>query len=286
MDTIFNAIVWDPGRSPFSIFGFEIRYYSLLWIIALVAGYLVVKKIYKREKIDEKLFDPLFIYCFLGILIGARLGHCLFYEPDYYLSHPIEIVFPFHNGEFTGYQGLASHGGTVGLLLALLIYIKKTKLKLVWVLDCIGIAAPLFGSFIRLGNFMNSEIYGNVTDLPWGMIFVQAGESEPCHPAQLYEAIAYMLLFFVVLYIYYKNQNKVGSGLFIGFSVFSVFLFRFFVEFVKKEQVGFEKDMFINMGQILSIPLIITGFCFIYHSFKWKKEKNGKPSLESKNKNK
>lgn len=276
MDFIYSSIVWDPDKSPFSIFGFEVRYYSLFWLIALIAGYLVVKRIYKREKVDEKLFDPLFIYCFLGILVGARLGHCLFYEPEYYLSHPLEMILPFRNGKFTGFEGLASHGGTLGLLLALLLYIRKTRLKLMWVLDCIGLAAPLFGSMIRMGNFMNSEIYGNVTDLPWGMVFVQAGETEPRHPAQLYEAIAYLLLFFAVLYLYKKNQNKVGSGLFIGFSVFTVFLFRFFVEFLKKEQVDFEKGMIINMGQILSIPLIITGFCFIYRSFKWKKETNRK----------
>lgn len=276
MENIFSAIVWNPSQSPFSLFGFEVRYYAIFWMLALLSAYYVVKRVYKDNNVPEEKFDPLFFYCFIGILLGARLGHCIFYEPGYYLAHPVEMLLPIKNingsWEFTGYSGLASHGGTVGLLLALLIYVKKTKIKLTWVLDCIGLAAPLFGCFIRLGNLMNSEIYGDVTDLPFGMVFVQAGETLPRHPAQLYEAIAYLLLFFAVAYLYYKKVNKVGSGLYIGFSVFTVFLFRFLVEFIKKEQVGFEEGMFINMGQILSIPLIITGFCFIYYSFKQKKE--------------
>lgn len=279
MNSLLNAsIVWDPSQSPFSIGNFEVRYYAICWMFALLAAYFVVQKVYKDNNVPEEKFDPLFFYCFFGILLGARLGHCLFYEPGYYLAHPIEMILPMKhiNGSwvFTGYAGLASHGGTIGILLALILYIKKTKLKLLWVLDCIGLAAPLFGCFIRLGNLMNSEIYGDVTNLPWGMIFVQAGETEARHPAQLYEALAYLLLFIVVAYLYYKKVNKVGSGLYVGFSVFTVFLFRFFVEFIKMEQVGFERGMFINMGQILSIPLIITGFCFIYHSIQVKKKES------------
>ena len=273
MGNLLNAsIVWDPSLSPFSIGSFEVRYYAICWMLALLAAYYIVQKVYRDNNIPEEKFDPLFFYCFFGILLGARLGHCLFYEPGYYLAHPVEMILPMKeiNGEwvFTGYAGLASHGGTVGILIALLLYIKKTGIKLMWVLDSIGVAAPLFGCLIRLGNLMNSEIYGDVTDAPWGMIFVQAGETMPRHPAQLYEAIAYLLIFFVVFYLYRKRVNKVGSGLYIGISVSAVFLFRFLVEFIKKEQVGFEKDMFINMGQILSIPLIITGLCFIYFSFK------------------
>lgn len=278
MSNLFGSIVWNPSLGPFSLGGFEVRYYAICWMIALIAAYMVVQRVYRDNNVPEEKFDPLFFYCFFGILIGARLGHCLFYEPGYYLAHPMEMILPMKeiNGSwrFTGYAGLASHGGTIGILLALILYIKKTKLKLLWVLDCIGLAAPLFGCFIRLGNLMNSEIYGDVTNLPWGMVFVQAGETMPRHPAQLYEAIAYLLLFFVVAFLYYKKVNRVGSGLYVGFSVFTVFLFRFFVEFIKKEQVGFEEGMFINMGQILSIPLIITGFCFIYHSIKVKKKES------------
>lgn len=275
MSTIFSSILWNPSISPFSIFGFEVRYYALCWMAGLIAAYMIVHWAYRNEKVSDEKFEPLFVYCFLGILIGARLGHCLFYEPGYYLAHPIEMLLPIKsiNGSwtFTGYAGLASHGGTIGILLALLLYIKRVKLKLMWVLDCIGLAAPIFGAFVRLGNLMNSEIIGNATDLPWGMVFVQAGETAPKHPAQLYESIAYFIFFVMVMMLYRKYRNKVGSGLFIGFSVFTVFTFRFFVEYVKDVQVSFEEGMFLNMGQILSIPLIITGAVFICRSLKWKK---------------
>ena len=268
MNPIHSAIVWDPAISPFSILGFEVRYYALCWMIGLIAAYFVVKKVYKDRDIKEELFDPLFFYCFFGILIGARLGHCLFYEPEYYLSHPVEMILPIRNTAngwvFRGYEGLASHGGTIGVIIALLLYVKKTKLKAMWTLDHVALAAPLFGAFVRLGNFMNSEIIGNVTDLPWGVIFVKAGETLPRHPAQLYESMAYLIIFLIGLVLYKKYNDRMGKGLFLGYCLFTIFTFRFFVEFIKEEQVAFEEGMTLIMGQWLSLPFIIFGlYCMI-----------------------
>ena len=275
MNPIFNSIIWAPSEAFFSIGSFEIRYYALCWLIGLLSAYFVVKKIYNNEGVKEELFDPLFFYCFFGILIGARLGHCLFYEPEYYLAHPIEMLLPIKeiNGAwtFTGYAGLASHGGVIGVVTGLLLYIRKTKLPFMWVLDCLGIASPIFAAMVRLGNLMNSEIIGLPTDAPWGFIFTKAGIDVPCHPAQLYESIAYIIVFIVIILLYKKYRNKVGSGLFSGFTLFAIFTFRFFVEYIKDNQVAFEDGMVLNMGQILSIPLIFTGAYLIYRSIKWKK---------------
>ena len=263
-----SAIVWDPSPVLFSISGFAVRYYSLCWVIGLLGAYLIVKKLYKKQNIDEKLFDPLFLYCFLGILIGARFGHCLFYEPERYLSNPLDIILPFKDGKFTGYSGLASHGGVIGVIIALLLYVRKTKLKMVWTLDNIAIAAPFFSAMVRIGNFMNSEIIGTETDLPWGVIFVQDGKTVPHHPAQLYEAIAYLIIFLFGLLLYKKYKSRIGSGLFMGYCLFTIFTFRFFVEFIKENQVAFEDGMTLIMGQWLSIPLIITGAYYMIKGIK------------------
>lgn len=275
MNPVLNTIIWNPDGSPFSIFGYEVRYYALCWIIGLLSAYYVVKKIYKNEKVSDYFFESLFFYCFFGILIGARLGHCLFYEPEYYLSNPLEMFLPIKeiNGEwkFTGYAGLASHGGIIGVVTALLLYTRKTKLKFLWVLDCLGVAAPIFAAMVRLGNLMNSEIIGLPTNLPWGMVFVKTGITEALHPAQLYESLAYLVIFIAVIILYRKNRNKVGSGLFSGFTLFTIFTFRFFIEYIKDVQVDFEHGMLLNMGQILSIPIIISGGYLILRSFKCKK---------------
>lgn len=270
MQLIPNAIVWDPSLSPFSIFGFDVRYYSLCWVIGLTGAYLIVQKLYKRENIDEKLFDPLLLYCFVGILVGARLGHCLFYQPDYYLAHPLEMILPFRDGKFTGFEGLASHGGVIGVIIALLLYVRKTKLTMLWTLDNLGIAAPFFSAMVRIGNFMNSEIIGTPTDLPWGVVFVQAGLTEPHHPSQLYEALAYLVIFVIELLLYRKYRSKMGSGFFMGFCLFTIFTFRFFVEFIKENQVAFEEGMTLIMGQWLSIPLIIVGLYYLIKGIKAK----------------
>lgn len=272
MSLIDCAILWDPSVSPFSILGFGVRYYSLCWLIGLLGAYFIVKKLYRKSGVSDELFDPLFMYCFVGIIIGARLGHCLFYQPEYYLSHPIEMLLPIkHTADgwlFSGYEGLASHGGVIGVITALILYTRKTKLTMVWTLDNIAVAAPFFSAMVRIGNFMNSEIIGTETDLPWGVIFVQAGETVPHHPAQLYEALAYAIIFIFGLLLYNKYKAKIGTGLFMGYCLFTIFTFRFFVEFIKENQVAFEDGMTLIMGQWLSIPLIITGAYFMIKGIK------------------
>ena len=271
-------ITWNPSETAFSIGGFSFRWYSLCWLIGLILAYFIVRKLYKEAKIKDELFDPLFIYCFLGILIGARLGHCLFYEPDYFLSsfnHIIEMFLPIHkmadgSWKFTGYEGLASHGGTLGLMLALFIYCKKTKINLWRVLDFIAIATPIKACFIRLGNLMNSEIIGKVTDVPWAFIFEQVDDL-PRHPGQLYEAITYFIFFFIGWWFYRHKPEKVGTGFFFGLCLTLIFTARFFIEFTKITQVNFEDSLPLDMGQLLSIPFIIIGvMCMI--GGKWMKK--------------
>ncbi|MBR3884316.1 MAG: prolipoprotein diacylglyceryl transferase [Bacteroidaceae bacterium] len=267
MTTLPCSIVWNPSMSPFSIFGFEVRYYSLCWIIGLGLGYYIMRWLYKRKNVSEELFEPLFLYCFLGILIGARLGHCIFYEPQQYLTSlkgVIEMFLPLHfapdswDWRFTGYQGLASHGGTIGLFTALFFYARKTKLSFTWVLDNIAITTPVVAGMIRLGNFMNSEILGRATEGPFGIIFAQV-DNVPRHPAQLYEAIAYFIIFACGLLLYKRLPQKVGSLFYFGYCLATIFTFRFFIEFLKEVQVDFEKGMMLDMGQWLSIPFVVIG---------------------------
>lgn len=267
MNTILNFITWNPGEVMFTLFGISIRFYSLMFATGLALAYFVVKYLYKDQKISEKLFDPLFFYCFFGILIGARLGHCLFYEPDYFLAHPLEMILPVkftpEGMKFTGYQGLASHGGTIGLMIALWLYVRKTKLNFIRVLDNIAIATPIAACFIRLGNLMNSEIIGKVTDAPWAFIFVKE-DMMPRHPAQLYEAIAYFVIFLGGIYLYKRYKQKLHPGFFFGYCLTTIFIFRILVEFLKEPQVGFEENMMFDMGQWLSVPFVILGIaCMI-----------------------
>lgn len=264
----FLAIVWNPDPVLFRIGGFELRYYSLLFGLGLVLAYIIVQRIYKDLRIPAEKLDPLFVYAFFGILIGARLGHCLFYEPGYYLSHPVEMILPIHHTpagwKFTGYEGLASHGGAAGLIIALWLYVKRTKMNFVDVLDFIAVVTPISACCIRLGNLMNGEIVGKVTDVPWAFYF--NGYEGARHPAQLYEAIAYFLFFVVnmVLYRKYYRKGKLHRGFMFGITIFMIFLFRFFIEFVKDIQVDFEANMALDMGQWLSIPFVLLGLvCMI-----------------------
>ena len=218
-----------------------------------------------------ELFEPLFMYCFLGILIGARLGHCIFYEPDYYSSHIVEMFLPIKETatgwKFIGYQGLASHGGTIGLFTALWLYTRSTKLSFPWLLDNIAITTPIVAGMIRMGNFFNSEILGNVTDMPWGVVFTQVDQL-PRHPAQLYEAIAYFVIFIVGVMLYKKYPQKVGTLFYFGYCLATIFTFRFFVEFLKEVQSAFEENMMLDMGQWLSIPFMIIGIVCMIRGFR------------------
>lgn len=271
-------IDWNPSIEAFSIGGFAMRWYALCWLIGLLSAYFIVRKLYKEQKIKDELFDPLFVYCFVGILVGARLGHCIFYEPDYFLSsgkHIVEMIVPIRfladgGWKFTGYAGLASHGGTLGLIAALWLYVRRTKLPIWQVLDNIAIATPVTACFIRLGNLMNSEIIGKVTDVPWAFVFEQV-DMQPRHPGQLYEAIVYALLFFIGWYLYRRMPQKVGTGFFFGLCLTYIFTARFFIEYTKEVQEAFEASLPIDMGQILSIPFIIIGI-YCMKSGKWIKK--------------
>ena len=271
MKELLLYIVWNPDLEAFSLGPLTFRWYSLCWLVGLLLAYLVVKRLYTEQKIKAELFDPLFIYCFLGILVGARLGHCIFYQPDYYLTSFkgfFEMLLPIHflpNGgwKLTGYAGLASHGGTAGLMLALWLYTKRTKLSIWTVLDNIAIATGTTACLIRLGNLMNSEIIGKITDVPWAFIFEKV-DTMPRHPGQLYEAIAYALLFFIMWALHKKWPEKIGTGWYFGFCLAYLFTFRFFIEYTKEIQEAFEASLPIDMGQILSIPFIIVGvYCMI-----------------------
>lgn len=271
-------IDWNPSIKAFSIGGFAMRWYALCWLIGLLSAYFIVRKLYKEQKIKDELFDPLFVYCFVGILAGARLGHCIFYEPDYFLSsgkHIVEMIVPIRfladgGWKFTGYAGLASHGGTLGLIAALWLYVRRTKLPIWQVLDNIAIATPVTACFIRLGNLMNSEIIGKVTDVPWAFVFEQV-DMQPRHPGQLYEAIVYALLFFIGWYLYRRMPQKVGTGFFFGLCLTYIFTARFFIEYTKEVQEAFEASLPIDMGQILSIPFIIIGI-YCMKGGKWIKK--------------
>jgi phosphatidylglycerol---prolipoprotein diacylglyceryl transferase len=264
---ILNYIHWNPDPVIINIFGISIRYYGLLFVSGLILCIYILKWIYKREKIPSENLEKLFIYGTIGILAGARLGHCLFYEPSYYLSHPLEIIlpitFPSEGGiKFIGYQGLASHGGALGLLIALYFYSGKTKHLMIDTIDLIAVVAALGSGFIRLANFMNSEIIGTPTTKPWGIIFGRV-DNIPRHPAQLYEAISYFLIFALMIFLYKTQREKLKNGSFFGLVLVLIFTARFIIEFVKENQVGFEDGMTFNMGQLLSLPYIFVGVGFI-----------------------
>ncbi len=275
MLNLLNYIMWNPDTVAINLGFIAIRWYALCWLLGLVGGYFMVQWLYKDQKIGDDKFEPLFIYCFVGILVGARLGHCIFYQPDYFLSsgrHIVEMLLPIHflpegGWKFTGYEGLASHGGTIGLMIALWLYSRRTKVKLWTVLDNIAIATPIAACFIRLGNLMNSEIIGKVTDVPWAFVFERV-DMMPRHPGQLYEAIAYFCFLFVGLYFYKKRKVEAGRGFYFGLCLALIFTFRFFIEYTKDIQVSFESGMLFNMGQILSVPFILLGVWCMYRAKK------------------
>jgi phosphatidylglycerol:prolipoprotein diacylglycerol transferase len=261
---IIDTITWNPSDSIIDLGFFALRYYSMFFLLAFVSSYIVVKKQFVKHHINVELMDSLTIYVVLGTLIGARLGHCLFYDFAYYSKHPLEIILPFtFTPEFkiTGFQGLASHGGGIGIMVSLILFSRKFKLRLWFLLDQIALVVPLAGMFIRLGNLMNSEIIGKPTDVSWAFIFLK-DDTIPRHPAQLYEAIAYLLIFALVYYL--MQCYAKASGFYFGMVIFLIFCFRIGVEFIKEDQSAFEAGMLLNMGQILSIPFILTGIIIMY----------------------
>ena len=265
-------IHWNINPELLNLFGISIRYYGVLFVSGLLLCNYVLAWIFKREKLPEKNLQKLFIYGVISILAGARLGHCLFYEPAYYLKHPLEIILPIQASSeggyiFTGYQGLASHGGTVGLIIAMILYAFKTKEPVVKTIDIIAIVAPLGACFIRLANLMNSEIIGTPTSVSWGFIFERV-DHLPRHPAQLYEALAYFSIFGLVLWLYKTGRVRLNTGILFGITISLIFTARFFIEFIKEKQVAFEEQMKLDMGQILSIPMILVAIGFIISGIK------------------
>ena len=273
---VLNFITWNVDPVLFSIGSLQVRWYGLFWALGFLIGYFIMQKIYRREKMTDDSLDKLLIYMLVSTIIGARLGHCLFYEPGYYLSHPLEILKIWEGG-------LASHGGAIGILIGLFIYARKVKKPYIWILDRIVIAVCLVGALIRCGNVMNHEIYGTPTSLPWGFVFMRGQEqfcgtfdnyslctswgdccppSEwlPCHPTGLYEAFFCLVALGILLWMYYKRDlgNRQPG---VMFSVFLIIIFgsRIAIESLKNVQVDFENDMLFDMGQWLSVPFVIAG---------------------------
>lgn len=265
---ISNLVVtWDFDPVMFSLGSIEIRYYGLMWALALLLGGWFFSNFCKRENLNPELADSIFVYGALATVLGARLGHCLFYEPGYYLLKPWTIITEIRNG------GMASHGAAIGLLVGLWLFSRKNKMPYIWSLDRIMIPVGIGGAIVRLGNLFNSEIIGCVTDVPWAFKFVRlfpgvAIENIPAqHPTQLYEALCYVATFALLAYLYYaKDLGRRRPGLLFGIGLQGIFLTRFCIEFIKLEQEAFEKGMILDMGQILSIPFILLGVYIIYRS--------------------
>ena len=268
LDLLF--VHWHVNPVIFSIGSLGIRWYSLLFISGFVLGWFIFKWFFKREGLPESLLDPLLYTLLIGTIVGSRLGHCSFYQPDYYFGSWqgfLEIFMPWKGG-------LASHGGAIALLLCMwwfaAHYGKKYNFDFLWIMDHLCIAVAFAGCFIRLGNLFNSEIYGDVTSLPWGFIFDLRGETEPKHPTQLYEAGSYLILGLIMIWLYWKKLDKMYRGSFFGIFLLGCFGMRFIIESIKEPQVGFEENMLLDMGQLLSIPFILAGIAVLIFACKKK----------------
>lgn len=265
-------IIWDVNPYIFTfpdsfplLGGRPVAWYGLLWAMVFVVGYYIMRMVYRKEKLSDDLLDKLTINMLVFTIIGARLGHCLFYEPEYYFANPEKFLYIWEGG-------LASHGGAIGILIGLYIYSRKIKKPYIWILDRIAIPVAIGGSFIRLGNLMNSEIYGYETTLPWGFKFVRdwapgtpIDAIPACHPTQIYEALVLVIMFAVLMYLFFKKDtaNK-RPGFFFGLFCTVIFGSRVLIEFIKQPQVEFETSMTLDMGQWLSIPFVIVGIYFMF----------------------
>ncbi len=271
----FSVIVWDPSIG-IDLGFFTIRYYSLMYLVAFTLGWYIMKYIFKKEKIQLDKLDSLFIYMILGTLIGARLGHVIFYQPELFKEDFLSVFLPMKfvpTIKFTGFQGLASHGAAIGILIAMYLYSKKKLQKpMLWIMDRIVIPVASGGVFIRIGNFINSEIVGKPSDGPLAVKFVQQspgyGPIVPRHPAQLYEAFGYIIVFAIIWYIYTKTENRKRTGFIFGVFLILLFMVRFIIEFFKEAQVEERANWFLNTGQLLSIPFILVGVYFVYRAMK------------------
>ena len=278
-------ITWKVDPELFTLLGREIRWYGLLWVIGLVVAIIIVQKIFEKERLPEKWFDSLFVYMMLGIVLGARLGHCLFYEPAYYLANPLKILAIWEGG-------LASHGGVIGIIIAVWLYSRKvTKKSMLWTFDRVIVPTGFAAAAIRLGNLMNHEIYGGATSQPWGFRFItnighwKAGAepifSEPSHPTQIYEALIYLLVFAITMHLYWKTNAIKRQGLLIGIGMIIIFVSRFLIEFVKHVQVPSEIAMRestgLILGQWLSIPFVLWGLWLVWNAYRGAKPMKQQP---------
>ncbi|WP_179022423.1 prolipoprotein diacylglyceryl transferase [Winogradskyella forsetii] len=261
-------IDWDPIK--FIDLGFfKLHFYSLMWIVAFILGFQITKRIWKNENESEESLDSLFIYSVLGIMLGARLGHVIFYQPELITEDFFSIFLPFKFAggfEFTGFQGLASHGAAIGMIISMYLYNKKVLHKtVIWILDRVVIPVASGAVFVRIGNFINSEIIGKKTGSDFGVVFKQLGETEPRHPAQLYEAFCYIFVFLILFYFYWKTKKSEQQGFLFGLFLVLLWTVRFFVEFVKESQGDEYINWFnLNTGQWLSIPFILIGLYFMF----------------------
>ncbi|MFV0346318.1 MAG: prolipoprotein diacylglyceryl transferase [Bacteroidales bacterium] len=273
MTDFLLSINWNVSPFIFETSFYSLRWYTLLFAIGFYVAYKLGLKMYALDGVDEEKMNKLMIYIFVGTVFGARIGHCVFYEWAYYKDHIAEIILPFRttvNGvKFTGYQGLASHGGAIGIFIAMLIYAKKvSKTSVWWVIDRVVVPTALVGGMIRLGNLFNSEIYGIQTSLPWGMIFERNDETIAKHPTQIYESLCYVVSFFVLAHLFWKTDKRKNEGFITGLFFILIFTARFFIEFIKEDQETFEAAMALNMGQWLSVPFIILGIYLVISSKK------------------
>lgn len=280
---MLSDITWTADPAIFTIGSKEIRWYSLMFIIGFGIGYKIVERMWRRESINPKWIDPLLYYTLIGTVVGARFGHCLFYDPGYYLSHPIEILKVWEGG-------LASHGGVLGIIVAIYFYSKHvSRQSMLWTFDKLVVPTGLVAALIRIGNLMNHEVYGLPTDRPWGFRFIenlhawrQGAEpifSAPSHPTQIYEAVCYLLTFVLCMWLYFKKDAWKKEGLIFGIFMICIFTARFFIEFLKNNQEDFEAAMPINMGQCLSIPFIVTGIYFVVRAWRRSRLNIIKPNM-------
>ena len=254
---------WDVNPVLIEFFGLKIHWYGALFATGILAGLHVMKRMFQQEKVDLALLDSGLMYCVFGIIVGARLGHCFFYDPEFYFSHPLKILAIWEGG-------LASHGGGLGVIVAMYFFQRKHKVEYLWLLDRIAIATALFGFFVRFANFMNSEIIGTQTEVPWAVVFTRV-DLLPRHPAQLYESFSYLGIFVALVLLYRFSNIKKQSGAILGAFLCMVFTARYLIEFVKVKQAAYTGEAWINTGQALSIPFFVVGIYLLLQA--WKKSR-------------